>query len=239
LSDLLALAVSAHGGLERWNSFRTLQARMSVGGGIFAAKQNPGLQDNVTYRVFTREERLTIDHFSAPDRRICFVPSRLTLETMGGEVLEVRDDPRSAFAGQTNESPWDTLHVAYFTSYALWTYLNLPFLYTYPGFVTEEIEPWRENGEEWRRLKATFPETIASHSNEQITYFGPDGLMRRHDYTVEVLGGATGANYSTDYKEFQGIKMPTTRRVYAYDGNGQKIPDPLLVSIDIETIFFS
>ena len=42
--------------------------------------------------------------------------------------------------------------------------------------------------------------------------------MRRHDYTVEVLGGATGANYSTDYKEFQGIKMPTTRRVYAYDG---------------------
>ena len=49
---------------------------MSVGGGIFAAKQNPGLQDNVTYKVFTREERLTIDHFSAPDRRISFVPSR-------------------------------------------------------------------------------------------------------------------------------------------------------------------
>jgi multidrug efflux pump subunit AcrA (membrane-fusion protein) len=36
-----------------------------------------------------------------------------------------------------------------------------------------------------------------------------------------------------------GIKMPTTRRVYAYDENGQKIPDPLLVSIDIETIVFS
>jgi hypothetical protein len=168
LSDLLALAVSAHGGLERWNSVRTLEARMSVGGGIFAAKQNPGLQNNVTYKVFTHEERLTIDHFSAPDRRISFVPSRLTLETMGGEVVEVRDDPRSAFAGQRNESPWDTLHVAYFTSYALWTYLNLPFLYTYPGFVTEEIESWRENGEEWRRLKATFPKTIASHSGNYL-----------------------------------------------------------------------
>jgi hypothetical protein len=132
----LALAVSAHGGLERWNSFRTLEARMSVGGGIFAAKQNPGLQNNVTYKVFTHEERLTIDHFSAPDRRISFMPSRLTLEIMGGEVVEVRDDPRSAFAGQTNE-------------------------------------------------------------------------------------------------------MPTTRRVYAYDENGQEIPDPLLVSIDIETIVFS
>ena len=180
MSDLLALAVSAHGGLERWNSVRTLEARMSVGGGIFAAKQNPGLQNNVTYKVFTREERLTIDHFSAPDRRISFVPSRLTLETMGGEVIEVRDDPRSAFAGQTNESPWDTLHVAYFTSYALWTYLNLPFL----GLRQPSLTP-----------------SPAIRMNN-ITYFGPDGLMRRHDYTVEVLGGATGANYSTDYKEF-------------------------------------
>ena len=239
MNDLLAFSISAHGGLERWNSFGTLEARMSVGGGIFAAKQNPGLQDNVTYKVFTHEERLIIDHFSAPDRRISFVPSRLTPETIGGDIVEVRDDPRSAFAGQTYESPWDTLHVAYFTSYALWTYLNLPFLYTFPGFVTDEIEPWRENGEEWRRLKATFPDTIASHSDEQITYFGPDGLMRRHDYTVEVLCGATGANYSTDYKEFQGIKVPTTRRVYAYDGSGQKIPVPLLVSIEIETIVFS
>ena len=72
-----------------------------------------------------------------------------------------------------------------------------------------------------------------------MTYFGPDGLMRRHDYTVEVLGGATGANYSTDYREFQGIKVPTIRRVYAYDAKGQKVSEPLLVSIDIEDVSFS
>jgi len=49
------------------------------------------------------------------------------------------------------------LHVAYFDSYALWTYLTIPFLYAHPAFVTEELTPWQENGEEWRRLKATFP----------------------------------------------------------------------------------
>lgn len=90
-----------------------------------------------------------------------------------------------------------------------------------------------------RRLKATFPESIASHTREQVTYFGPDGLMRRHDYTVEVLGGATGANYSTNYREFQGINVPTTRRVYAYDAQGQKVPEPVLVAIDIEGVSFS
>jgi hypothetical protein len=62
--------------------------------------------------------------------------------------------------------------------------------------------------------------------------------MRRHDYTVEVLGGATGANYSADYREFQRIGVPTARRVYAYDAQGQTIPEPLLVSIEIESVSF-
>jgi hypothetical protein len=28
--------------------------------------------------------------------------------------------------------------------YALWGYLTTPFLYTYPGFEVQEIEPWGE-----------------------------------------------------------------------------------------------
>ena len=47
---------------------------------------------------------------------------------------------------------------------------------------------WRE----WRPLRVSFPNGIASHSREQISYFGPDGSLRRHDYRVEVMGGAPG-----------------------------------------------
>ena len=209
---------------------------MAVSGAIFTAKRNPGLQDDVTYTVHTGEERVSIDRFSAPDRLLRFTPDHLALETTSGAIVETRDDPRSAFAGQTETSPWDRLHVGYFTSYALWTYLNLPFLYTWPRFVAEEIEPWHENGETWRRLKATFPTTVASHNREQVTHFGPDGLMRRHDYTVDVLGGATGANYSTDYRDVDGIMIPMRRRVYAYDAQGQMVPEPVLVTIDIADI---
>ena len=54
--------------------------------------------------------------------------------------MEVRDDAEKAFEGQAFETPWDKFHVAYFASEALWTYLTLPFLYTYPGFECEEIE---------------------------------------------------------------------------------------------------
>src|SRR5271168_2099268 len=177
MNDLLTLVVEAHGGLAAWNAFSDLELKLSIGGAIWDLKKNPGLLRDVTYNMKTHVEQLTITGFSAPDRRITFVPNRLTLETLDGKVIDSRDNPRASFAGQTAETPWDKLHVAYFSSYALWTYFNSPFLYTLPGFLTEEIAPWRENGEVWRRLKVTFPETVASHTREQITHFGPEGLM--------------------------------------------------------------
>ena len=138
-----------------------------------------------------------------------------------------------------NQTPWDDLHVTYFNSYALWTYLTIPFLYTYPGFITEELEPWHEDGEIWRTLCATFPEGIASHTRQQILYFGPDGLLRRHEYMVDVLGGARGVNYAHDYREVDGISVPMKRRVYSYDADKRKIPEPVLVAIDVHAIAFN
>ena len=189
--------------------------------------------------IDTHKQLLTITPFLAPGQRSVFVPGRMSLETLDGEVLDSRGDPEAAYAGHVQETPWDKFHVTYFASEALWTYLTSPFLYTYPGFESEEIEPWHENGEEWRRLKVTFPTHIHSHTRTQITHFGPDGLMRRHDYTVDILGGASGANYVSDYREFQGIRMPTKRRIYAYDENMQKVPEPLLVSLDFGQLTFS
>ena len=153
--------------------------------------------------------------------------------------MEARDDPRAAFRSHLPETAWDELHVAYFNSYALWTYLTIPFLYTYPGFVTEELPPWREDGETWRPLKVTFPDSVVSRTREQVSYFGEDGLLRRHQYTVDVLDGHRGVNYASDYREVDGIMVPTKRRVYAYDDRKNKIPALLLVAIDIGDIAFA
>ena len=130
----------------------------------------------------------------------------------------------------------DDLHVAYFNGYALWTYLTIPFLYTYPGFVAEELPPWREGGETWRPLKVTFPDSVATHIREQVSYFGEDGLLCRHQYTVDVMDGARGVNYASDYQDVDGILVPTKRRVYAYDDQMNKIPAPVLVAIDFGDI---
>jgi len=69
--------------------------------------------------------------------------------------------------------------------------------------------------------------------------FGPDGLLRRHDYSVDILGGATGLNYASDYREIDGLMFPTKRRVYAYTGDYELVPEPLLVAVDISAITLS
>jgi hypothetical protein len=73
------------------------------------------------------------------------------------------------------------------------TYLTTPFLLAEPGFTVAEIAPVQEGEETWRCLRATFPDSIATHSREQDFYFGPDGLLWRHDYHVDVAGGFAAA----------------------------------------------
>ena len=238
MNDLLQVAGNAHGGLSRWNELKRVKANLSITGAVFQVKGKSDVLKDVSIEAELHKERLTT-HFNGQGTRTIFEPNRIIVETEGGRrLVDSRDDPRTAFRGHTRETPWDDLHVAYFSGYALWNYLTIPFLYTYPGFVTEELAPWLENGEQWRPLKVIVPDSIASHSRERIAYFGPDGLLRRHAYTVDIMGGAAGLNYATDYRSVDGIVVPTKRRVYTPDANNQKISEPVLVAIDIRDIAF-
>jgi hypothetical protein len=238
MNDLLKLSLEAHGGLERWRRLTVARASGSITGELWHLKGQPDVLKNIQAEAQLNHQHL-ITHLIGKNRRTIFTPNRVSIESESGVLEESRDDPRSAYRGQSLESAWDDLHVAYFASYALWSYLTIPFLYTYPGFVCEELAPWKENGEASRPLKVRFPESIASHSRDQVSYFGLDGLLRRHEYTVDVLGGARGLNYASDYQRSNGVMVPRKRRVFAYDGEKRKVPEPLLVAIDIHEIEFS
>ena len=239
MTDLLNWAISAHGGLDRWNGFQTASLELSVDGALWELKKQHGLFANSTYDANIHRQKATLGRLGATHQRVRFAPERVVLESESGVVVEIRDDPRAAFVGHTAQTPWDLLHAAYFDGYALWTYLTQPFLYSYPGFMVTEIDPWEENGEVWRRLNVVFPDEIASHSREQVSYFGPDGLLRRHDYSVDVLGGASATQYIADYRERNGLMMPHHRRVYSLGSDNRRIPEPLLVDIRISSLRFA
>jgi len=235
MNDLLQTAVTAHGGLKRWREISEIKVAASIRGAIWFVKGQGDYLKDIIMIVDTKQERL-ITNFPGQDKRFIFQPSKIVMEHSDGTAIQVRETPEKFFLGQKRETPWDDLHVGYFQGEALWTYLTTPFLYTYEGFATEEIAPIQVNGEVWRRLKVTFPETVKSHTREQISCFGPDGLLRRHDYTVDILGGATGLNYASDYRTVEGIVVPTRRRIYAYEGDYQPVMEPLLVAIDMGEI---
>jgi hypothetical protein len=235
LTNLLDVAVKAHGGLQRWNKVKSMKVAASITGAIWFVKGKGDALKDVVMTIATDKERLAMD-FRGQDKRSIFEPTRIVMEKTDGTLVEARDDPEKSFEGHQRSTPWDDLHVAYFSGEALWTYLNTPFLYTHEGFVTEELSSIRVEGETWRRLKVTFPDNVRSHSREQISCFGPDGLLRRHDYTVDILGGATGLNYASDYRDVDGIIVPAKRRVYAYEGDYQLVKEPLLVAIDMGEI---
>jgi hypothetical protein len=238
-TDLAKLAIAAHGGLEQWKRLSTISVHGVNGGLLWGAKGKAGVLDDVTVTVDLRNEKVSHWPFGSPDRRSRFEPRRVALENASGKVVEELLNPRSSFKGHTFETPWSNLQLAYFAGCAMWTYLNTPFLLVRPGVESEELEPWQEAGETWRRLKVRFPVDIATHSTEQTLYFDQQGLLKRHDYDVEISGGTPAAHYVYDLKQFSGIVFPTKRRIFPRQPDGHSLPEPLVVSIDLDQFVLS
>jgi hypothetical protein len=232
--DLAELAIEAHGGLNRWQRFRTLSVHAINGGVLWGAKGKAGVIGDVTITVDLRDEKASHWPFGSSDRRSRFEPHRVALEDANGNVIEELAQPRSSFKGHTVQTPWSDLQLAYFAGTAMWTYLNTPFPLARPGVESEELEPWQEAGETWRRLKVRFPKDIATHSTEQTLYFDQKGLWKRHDYDVEISGGTPAAHYLSDFKQFFGVMFPTKHRIFPRQPDGHSMPEPLVVSIELD-----
>ncbi|MEU1199214.1 hypothetical protein ABZ446_23730 [Streptomyces sp. NPDC005813] len=238
MSDLTTAVIDAHGGPGRFAQYDSVTADFRSGGALWAMKGQEGIFDRAAVRIDLREQRASHRPFTGPGLRTSMTARRVAIESDAGEVSAERHDPRAAFAGHTLETPWDSLHVAYFAGYAMWTYLTSPFTFGSPGFRTEELPPVDVDGEIWNRLKVTFPDHVATHCPEQIFSFGQDGLLRRHDYTAEVINAGPAAHFCFDYKEFGGIMVPTNRRVHPLGEDGVVLKDIELVTIDIEDVRF-
>ncbi|MGW0995678.1 hypothetical protein ACWD5V_20710 [Streptomyces sp. NPDC002523] len=236
MNALLDLAVEAHGGLRRWQEATAIRVRGSMGGLLWTLRGRQGILAAADMTVDVQQERVVFAGFTGPELRGVFTPDRVAIERQDGEVVAERTSPRAAFAGHGPDTPCDKLHVLYFAGYAMWNYLTAPYLLTRPDVVVEELDPREENGEIWRRLRATFPDTIATHAKEQVFHYDAAGLLRRHDYAAEVLGGTPAAHLCEKHETASGLVFPTHRYVLPIDMDGRVLPEPVLVAIDLTEI---
>jgi hypothetical protein len=230
---LLEDALRACGGMDRWQRLKRFTVHMSIDGPLLARRGKGGLLKEIVVEGCTRTQSLRMTGFGAPDHRGVYQPERVAIERLDGQTLQERHNPRAAFLGQGDLTPWDDLHLAYFCGCSVWHCLTTPFLLARSDIVTEELSSWHERGETWRRLRAVFPPRVAAHSPEQVFYFDAAGLQRRVDHGAIDSAQTQVAQYCSAHQAFAGIVVPTLRRSLRLQPGDAGILGPVRVDIEI------
>lgn len=239
MNKLLADAIDAHGGLERWKRFVTVEALVTRGGELHRLKRTSPSAGQLHFTVKTVEQASSVLIAGAngtPGKRSVMRPDRVTLETSEGKLLAELNQPRESFAGHNLDTPWDLLQSLYFGSYAMWMYLTTPFSLAVEGAQVWDIDPLEEDGETWRGIRVVMPPRFTTHSRAQEYFFGDDMLLRRQDYTVDILEGIRVANYAQDVVDVSRIKLPSRRRAYMCNKKYEVLHDKLMVSLDFTSL---
>jgi hypothetical protein len=172
MTDLVDFVLARHGGTQRWEGVETISAKVHVYGVFWAFKGQPDLLGFETATADLKGQRISMRPFGdGRSLRFAAVEDLVTITDADGKVVDGLSEPRASMAGYQGDTLRSPTQMGYVISYATWIYLTEPLLFTLPGVQTREIEPWEEDGETWRRLEVTFPETIASHSKVQTYYF--------------------------------------------------------------------
>jgi hypothetical protein len=230
-------AVEAHGGMDFWNGIEALDAEISARGFLFTAKRRPVLR-RVRMRAAAHEPRFSFADFPKPGQTAELIGNdEVHILDREGRIAARRENPRAAFHGLRRQFIWDDLDFTYFGGYATWNYLTTPFMLLREGLIIEALEPLPGPLAQLTRVQVTFPDGFPTHSRRQVFYFDEKRLLRRLDYTAEVVGGwAHAAHLCDEYRQFGGLKVATRRRVLPLPFGYTPLPGPLLVELDVHDI---
>lgn len=237
MDGLIQDIIRAHGGADLWGRLGAVEAVISAHGFLFTAKRRPALE-RVRMRAWTREPRFAFFDYPQPGQTAELVGTReVRITDAGGTVVARRLDPRAAFHGLRRQFWWDDLDFVYFAGYATWNYLTTPFLFLREGFAFRALDQAPGDPPGTTRLHATFPGDVPTHSREQVFHFDAQRLLRRIDYTAEIVGSwARAAHFCEEYRTFDGIRAPTRRRVLPLLVGDRPLPGPTLVAIEVHDL---
>ena len=221
---LLDEVIAAHGGATRWACIEEFRLRVRIRGNVLALRFKSPRARHFEVTVDPRHVNVSLAPYPQRGQRGVFDGRHVRIETECGRLVTEREVGRGA-EGVRRRLIWDDLDLLYFFGYALWNYAVTPFVFLWPGFECREGQAWQERGGNvWRRLHVRYPGSVPAHSREQTCYVDEAGLLRRIDYTAEVLSGrARAAHYCHAHKEVDGVTFPTHRVVFARSRSGHPV----------------
>ena len=233
LQQVVDKVIEAHGSISRWKDLKAVEAVISVWGFLFSAKRRPVL-NRIRVRASTREPKFIFYDYPRHGRNCEFMGNgEVRVTTPDNQVLINRLQPREAMHRWRRQLYWDALDFTYFGGYATWNYLVTPFLFLWDDFYFEKLTPHSVDSEYPLQLQVRFPPDLPTHCQKQVFYFDRNYLLRRLDYTAEVVSRwAHAAHICDEYQDFAGFKIPTKRRVLPLFIGRKPLPGPVIVAID-------
>ncbi|NYF79034.1 hypothetical protein [Granulicella arctica] len=238
LSSLLEQVLEAHGGLQQWQKLSDLVAEIQMEGHLCPPPAPSSAIPQSQAFFSLRQQRIVIVTDDG-NRRILIEPHLVSF--LGDQSTQLKVFPISERASWAAcaEGSLDLLRTAYVLGFVIRHHVTAPFLYTGPGFIVEEIDPWHEDGETWRVLRIGFPLDIETPARVQYAYYGDDGLLRRTRYRLGSAEGTECVDYVSSYQQVSGIWLPVAHEVLACDSDGRRLPNKLLARIRLLHPFFS
>jgi hypothetical protein len=237
LQKIVDKVIEAHGGASRWRKLEAVEAVISVRGFLFKTKRRPIL-NRIRIRASTREPKFTFYDYPRAGRNSEFIGNEeVRITDADHQVLVNRLQPRAAIRQIRRLLYWDALDFTYFGGYATWNYLVTPFLFMRDDLDFERLEPVSAESEYSLQLKVSFPRDFPTHCKTQIFYFDRHYLLRRLDYTAEVVSRwARAAHICENYQDFDGLRFPAKRRVLPLLIGNKPLAGPVIVAIDIHEL---
>jgi hypothetical protein len=206
LSSLASRVLAAYGGEETWRTAQSVEVEASASGLLFTAKVRRGFECGRAHvEVASPRARFTPKEWVG--RSAVLEGHDARIEDASGRVIALRPDARKWFPWGRRLVRWDELDLGYFAAYAFWNYL------AFPALLLRDDIAWKELGP--GLLEARFSPALPTHSAVQRFHIDPEtGLLRRHDYTADVVGPfARAAHEVLAHDTSDGITFPSHRRV--------------------------
>jgi hypothetical protein len=221
----------APGEAARWRDATSIAADGIFGGALWEFKGVPGFGGAVHIAADIHRQRIRLAEDSGRVTEFDKDADLVTVTEADG-TSERLEHPRASFEGFAFETRWSVPQAAYFRAYATWIALLGSYVLSYPGVEVAAAGPWAGDGESWRGVRATFPETIDTHSATQLYYFDAEGRLARLDYEPEVNGGAPTAHYQPEHVTAGGLVVASRHEVFARNPDGT--PDRSWMPIGLE-----
>lgn len=225
-NSLISKAINYYGGKALWEKAKFIEAQVSTKGLAFTLKKRPNFE-NVTLFMKVDNPYCKITPIGKTSNITGVLDNRdVKLQDKDGNTIEKRDNAREYFGLNRRVFYWDDLDMSYFANYAFWNYFTFPALLLNKSILYEELEK--------DILKATFPNTIPTHSKEQYFYF-ENGKLSSHHYTADVISKFANAVHSIKkHTTFNGIQVPSKRIVTPKFGK-IILKKPVLIDITVHS----